>query len=132
MTGAADADANAVAATVGERLRFSVVHDRGFFDALETPHKSFTPTCDYDTYMSLLGESEISFMPLGDTWFNRAKSDLKFIEAGACRVAALASHVVYGDTHRGWPHRVAVPRCRGVAHAPAAAGRHAGHGARPG
>jgi hypothetical protein len=44
----------------------------------------------------LLGQSEISFMPLGDTWFNRAKSDLKFIEAGACRVASLASHVVYG------------------------------------
>jgi SAM-dependent methyltransferase len=89
---------NAVAATVGERLRFSVVHDRGFFEALETPHKSFTPICDYDTYMSLLGQSEISFMPLGDTWFNRAKSDLKFIEAGACRVASLASHVVYGDS----------------------------------
>jgi SAM-dependent methyltransferase len=89
---------NAVAAMVGERLRFSVVHDRGFFDALETPHKSFTPTCDHDTYMSLLGDSELSFMPLGDTWFNRAKSDLKFIEAGACRVAALASHVVYGDS----------------------------------
>jgi glycosyltransferase involved in cell wall biosynthesis len=89
---------NAVAATVGDRLRFTVVHDSGFFEALETPHKSFTPTCDYDTYMSLLGHSEISFMPLADTWFNRAKSDLKFIEAGACRVAALASHVVYGDS----------------------------------
>ncbi len=89
---------NAVAATVGERLRFVVVHDRGFFEALEAPHKSFTPTCGYDTYLSLLGQSEISFMPLADTWFNRAKSDLKFIEAGACRVAALASHVVYGDS----------------------------------
>jgi SAM-dependent methyltransferase len=89
---------NAVAATVGDRLRFIVVHDRAFFEALETPHKSFTPTCDHDTYMSLLCRSEISFMPLGDTWFNRAKSDLKFIEAGACRVAALASHVVYGDS----------------------------------
>jgi glycosyltransferase involved in cell wall biosynthesis len=89
---------NAIAATVGERLHFTVVHDGGFFEALETPHKSFTPTCDYDTYMSSLGQSEISFMPLADTWFNRAKSDLKFIEAGACRVAALASHVVYGDS----------------------------------
>jgi SAM-dependent methyltransferase len=89
---------NAVAATVGDRLRFTVVHDRGFFDALETPNKSFTPTCDYDTYLSLLGESEISFMPLEDTWFNRAKSDLKFIEAGACRVVALASHVVYANS----------------------------------
>ena len=89
---------NAVAVACGERLRFSVVHDRAFFDALATPHKKFTPTCDHETYLRLLGESEISFMPLVDTEFNRAKSDLKFIEAGACRVAALASHVVYGAT----------------------------------
>jgi SAM-dependent methyltransferase len=89
---------NAVAEKVGERLRFCVVHDRAFFDALKTPHKMFTPTCDYDTYMALLGRCEISFMPLGDTPFNCAKSDLKFIEAGACRVAALASHVVYADS----------------------------------
>ncbi len=86
---------NAVAASVGERLRFSVVHDRAFFDALDTPHKSFTPTCDHETYLQLLGEAEIAFMPLADTEFNRAKSDLKFIEAGACRAAALASHIVY-------------------------------------
>jgi SAM-dependent methyltransferase len=89
---------NAVAARAGERLAFNIVHDRGFFDALETPHKTFTPTCDYDTYMDLLGRSEISFMPLGDTPFNRAKSDLKFIEAAACRVTPLASSVVYGDS----------------------------------
>ena len=82
----------------GERLRFQVVHDQLFFDALETPHKTFTPTCDYETYLRLLGESEVCFMPLGDTAFNRAKSDLKFIEAGACRVATLASTVVYGDS----------------------------------
>ena len=89
---------NAVAEKAGERLRFCVVHDRGFFDALRTPHKMFTPTCDYDAYMALLGRCEIAFMPLADTPFNRAKSDLKFIEAGACRVAALASRVVYADS----------------------------------
>jgi SAM-dependent methyltransferase len=89
---------NAVAEKAGERLRFCVVHDQAFFDALRTPHKMFTPTCDHDTYMALLGRCEISFMPLGDTPFNRAKSDLKFIEAGACRVAALASHVIYADS----------------------------------
>jgi glycosyltransferase involved in cell wall biosynthesis len=89
---------NAVADRAGERLKFRIVHDRTFFDALETPHKTFTPTCDYDTYMDLLGRSEISFMPLADNPFNRAKSDLKFIEAGACRVASLASSVVYGDS----------------------------------
>jgi len=86
---------NDVAEAMGERLRFSVVHDRAFFDALRSPHKQFTPTCDYPSYLALLGQCEISFMPLADTWFNRAKSDLKFIEAGACRVASLASHVVY-------------------------------------
>jgi glycosyltransferase involved in cell wall biosynthesis len=89
---------NAVAARAGERLKFQVVHDEVFFDALETPHKAFTPTCDYETYLRLLGGSEISFMPLSDTPFNRAKSDLKFIEAAACRVAALASSVVYGNS----------------------------------
>ena len=89
---------NAVAETARGRLRFCVVHDRAFFDALETPHKRFIPTCDYDTYMTLLGQCEISFMPLGDTAFNRAKSDLKFIESGACRVASLASNIVYADS----------------------------------
>jgi SAM-dependent methyltransferase len=89
---------NEVSAQVGDRLRFCVVHDQGFFGALHTPHKQFTPTCDYDTYMALLGQCEISLMPLGDTPFNRTKSDLKFIEAGACRVAALASHIVYADS----------------------------------
>ncbi len=89
---------NAVAARAGDRLRFRVVHDEGFFQALESRHKTFTPLCDYDTYLDLLGTSEISLMPLDDTPFNRAKSDLKFIEAGACRVAALASSVVYRDS----------------------------------
>jgi SAM-dependent methyltransferase len=89
---------NAVAAITGEQLAFQVVHDRSFFDALDTPHKAFTPTCDYDTYLRLLGGCEICFMPLSDTPFNRAKSDLKFIESAACRVAPLASTVVYGDS----------------------------------
>jgi hypothetical protein len=89
---------NAVAARAGDRLRFRVVHDEGFFQALQTPNKTFTPLCDYDTYMDLLGTSEISLMPLDDTPFNRAKSDLKFIEAGACRVASLASSVVYRNS----------------------------------
>ncbi len=94
---------NAVAAMAGDRLHFSVVHDRSFFDALQSPHKRFTPTCDYPTYLDLLGQCEISLMPLSDNRFNRAKSDLKFIEAASCRVAAVASTVVYGtpiEDHR--------------------------------
>jgi SAM-dependent methyltransferase len=86
---------NAVAGLVGDRLQFRIVGDRGLFEALATPHKSFTPLCDYETYQTLLGQSEISFMPLRETPFNHCKSDLKFIEAAAHRVTALASPVAY-------------------------------------
>ncbi len=89
---------NEVARAVGKRLRFSVVHDKGFFDALETPHKIFTPMCDYPKYLKLLGQADIAFMPLADNVFNQAKSDLKFIEASACRVVSLASDVAYGHS----------------------------------
>jgi 2-polyprenyl-3-methyl-5-hydroxy-6-metoxy-1,4-benzoquinol methylase len=89
---------NDVARAVGPRLKFSVLHDEGFFNALETPHKTFTPLTDYPTYMRMLAAADIAFMPLADTAFNRAKSDLKFIEAGAARVAVLASDVVYAAT----------------------------------
>ena len=89
---------NAVASKAGERLRFRSCMTSSSFMPWKSPHKSFTPTCDYATYLRLLGSSEISFMPLADTPFNRAKSDLKFIEAGSRRVAALASTVVYGDS----------------------------------
>ena len=89
---------NTVIAQTGHRLRFRVIHDEGFFQALATRDKTFLPLCDYSTYLDWLGTSEISLMPLSDTPFNRAKSDLKFIEAGACRVAALASAIVYTDS----------------------------------
>jgi predicted O-linked N-acetylglucosamine transferase (SPINDLY family) len=89
---------NAAATSVGERLRFSIVHDRTLFDGLDTPHKSFVPTCDHETYLRLLGQSEIAFLPLADTALNRIKSDFEFVEAAACRVAALASPIVYGSS----------------------------------
>ena len=89
---------NAAAAAAGPQLHFHVVADRAFFAALATPHKSFTPLCDYATYLDILSRCEVSFMPLRDTLFNRSKSDLKFLEAAAHRVVALASPVVYGDS----------------------------------
>jgi len=89
---------NAVADRAGERLRFQVINDRAFFDALRTRHKHFTPLCDYDTYRAILQHCDISFMPLSETPFNRAKSDLKFIEAATFRAVSLASPVVYADS----------------------------------
>ena len=89
---------NRVIAKAGGRLNMLIVNDRGLFDRLETPHKTFVPLCGYDTYQALLAASEISFMPLLDTPFNRCKSDLKFIEAAAHRVTALATGATYEAT----------------------------------
>jgi 2-polyprenyl-3-methyl-5-hydroxy-6-metoxy-1,4-benzoquinol methylase len=89
---------NEVARAVGDRLKFHVLYDEAFFNALETPHKRFDPMADYASYMQMLGAADIALMPLADTEFNRSKSDLKFIEAGAARVTALASNVVYSDS----------------------------------
>ena len=89
---------NDVAGRVGERLRFRIVADNGLFEALRTPHKEYAPIIDYRAYLGLLSGSEISFMPLADTPFNRCKSDLKFIEAAAHRVTPLASRTVYADS----------------------------------
>jgi glycosyltransferase involved in cell wall biosynthesis len=47
-----------------------------------------------------MARCEIAFLPLSGTRFNSFKSDLKFVEAGAHRLAVLASPVVYGDTVR--------------------------------
>ena len=91
---------NAAAAAAGPALRFQVIADRAFFDALDTPHKAFTPLCDYSTYLDILAGCEASFMPLRDTLFNRCKSDLKYLEAASRRVVALASPTVYGASIR--------------------------------
>jgi 2-polyprenyl-3-methyl-5-hydroxy-6-metoxy-1,4-benzoquinol methylase len=91
---------NEVLRAVGPRLAVTVLHDRGFFDALDATNKNFIPTSDYATYRDALASSEIAFMPLADTAFNRAKSDLKFIEASAARVVSLASPTVYDASIR--------------------------------
>ena len=82
------------------KLHINVVHDRAFYDQLETSTKSFQPVCDYGRYLRLLQASDISLLPLEPTEFNRYKSDLKFIENAAHRVVTLASPVVYGESIR--------------------------------
>ena len=51
----------------------------------------------YEKYEQTLYTSDIALLPLQDNKFNRAKSDLKFIECAACGTAVLASPVVYSD-----------------------------------
>lgn len=75
-----------------------VLHDEDFFNALECKNKVFKPTANYSDYLKLLHSCDICLQPLDDTKFNRYKSDIKFLEAGAGGLAVLASPVVYADT----------------------------------
>ena len=98
MDGLNRAIASAAADPALPELHFAVIHDRGFFEALQTPNKQFTPTCEYEQYLDILGGCEVALLPLADTLFNRCKSDLKFVEAGAAGCAVLASPTAYADT----------------------------------
>ncbi|WP_448192927.1 glycosyltransferase [Azospirillum sp. sgz301742] len=91
---------NAVVRQSRVPVGFHVVHDRKFFDALETDRKTFMPTCDYNHYTAIMRACDIALLPLNDTDFNRAKSDLKFIECAVHGVVALASPVVYSRSLR--------------------------------
>jgi len=74
-----------------------VLHDDEFFNALDTENKVFKPSVGYSDYLRLLHSCHICLQPLDDTKFNRYKSDIKFVEAGAGGLAVIASPVVYGD-----------------------------------
>src|SRR5262249_38135000 len=82
------------------RLRFRVLHDRQFFDALPSPAKEFEPWVPYERYTEILRQCDIGLLPLGETDFNRMKSDLKFLECAAHGVVALASPTVYAGSIR--------------------------------
>jgi SAM-dependent methyltransferase len=91
---------NRVLAAHGEGARVQVVYDRAFFNALTTQNKVFEPLCTYERYQALLHTADIALLPLESTHFNQHKSDLKFIEAAAHGVAALASPTAYLGTIR--------------------------------
>lgn len=92
----------------GSKLRFKVLSDKGFYEALPTEHKEFIGSDDmfegqfvpYHMYQEALHSSDISFLPLRDTEFNRTKSDLKFIESAGHGAVVLASPTVYEATVR--------------------------------
>ena len=89
---------NRVLRKQGSRVRLNVIWDKAFFDAAATDQKRFEPFCDHSRYMELLQQSDICLLPLLPSRFNRMKSDLKYLEAAASGVAALANPTVYADT----------------------------------
>lgn len=88
----------AAAEQLGDAIEFVVVHDREVFDSLPAAtRKEFHPTQPPDRYMALLASCDIALLPLGDTPFNRLKSDLKFIECCAAGAVPIASPLLYAD-----------------------------------
>jgi SAM-dependent methyltransferase/glycosyltransferase involved in cell wall biosynthesis len=89
---------NRVLRDAGDRLAVEVIFDKATHAALATPHKRFHPILPYAEYRALMARCEIAFLPLAPTRFNGFKSDLKFVEAGAHRLACIASPTVYAET----------------------------------
>lgn len=97
---------NQLAQKYGDKVQFKIIAKTKLFNALETKNKILIGDpqyydgqfVDYEKYLQTLRESDIALLPLLDNEFNRSKSDLKFIECGACGAAVLASSVVYPKT----------------------------------
>ena len=97
---------NQIAQKYGDKIQFKIIARIQRFNALETKNKILIGDpkyydgqfVDYEKYLQTLRESDIALLPLLDNEFNRSKSDLKFIECGACGAAVLASSVVYPKT----------------------------------
>lgn len=82
---------NRIASDPNVVVWFDVVHDRKFFDALETTAKRFHRFLPYDQYRTLLSTCDIALLPLESGRFNECKSDLKFLECAAEGVCCLMS-----------------------------------------
>ncbi len=96
---------NDLAKKYGKKLAFKILARESLFESLQSENKTligdsriyegqFVP---YERYERELYTSDIALLPLQDNKFNRAKSDLKFLECAACGTVALASPVVYSD-----------------------------------
>ncbi|KZR61792.1 hypothetical protein PMIT1303_01992 [Prochlorococcus sp. MIT 1303] len=77
---------------------FEVIHDKAFFESLDTQNKRFTPLCNYQLYQQRLAGCHIAFIPLQANRFNSMKSDLKYVEASGHEVASIASPTIYEST----------------------------------
>lgn len=69
------------------------------FSPLPERQRLFLPFRPYHEYPNLLAEFDILLAPLADTPFNRAKSDVKLVEAGARCIPWVASAL---PAYRSW------------------------------
>ena len=94
---------NELAKKYGKKLAFKILARNKLFESLESENKTLVGDVRFydgqfvppEKYEQALYTSDIALLPLHDNKFNRAKSDLKFLECAACGTVALASPVAY-------------------------------------
>ena len=74
-------------------VRIVIGADEAFYKSFKLPEsqKVFIPGVTYPDYPAMLAWFDILLAPLKDTEFNRAKSDIKLVEAGARGIPWVAS-----------------------------------------
>ncbi len=96
---------NKLSKEYGKKIAFNIISRKELFDSIESENKNrigdpktyegqFVSYADYE---KTIHNSDIALLPLRDTEFNRAKSDLKFIECAGAGAAVLASPLIYSD-----------------------------------
>ena len=75
----------------------ATMHDAEFHGALATANKRLFEYQPYHQYLHTIGECDVALLQLADSPFNRAKSDLKYVECASRGAVVLASSTVYGD-----------------------------------
>ena len=94
-----DREINKVILECQSLIEFEVIHDKQFFDALQTEKKRFTPTV---TIKAIRTAKRVTYIAITIKLhrFNAKKSDLKLVESAGCNTACIASSTVYGETIR--------------------------------
>lgn len=96
---------NKLSKEYGKKIAFNIISRTKLFDSIESENKNRVFDANkyegqfvsYALYEKTIHNSDIALLPLRDTEFNRAKSDLKFIECAGAGAAVLASPVIYSD-----------------------------------
>lgn len=65
------------------------------FDSVPETQKLFIPSLPYDVYPNFFAYVDILAVPLEDTPFTRAKSDIKLVECGATHTPYVASNLPF-------------------------------------
>ncbi len=84
------------------QARLVIIGDPGVYQVFKTlpaAQCTYRPGVPFGQYPKLLAEFDVLLAPLEDNTFNRAKSDLKLLEAGICGIPWVASPL---PAYRDW------------------------------